>query len=391
MRGSATVGEAVDADAVAGRAGPPQMPHMTTSKHHDPIRMADRQLPPDAAGAVFETLESGSPAAEEIVEKFEATVAACCDRDHAVATTSPAAALQAGLVAVGVGDGDRVLTAPLASAATTTAIESAGATPVFADVDPETFTLDPEAAEAVLRRTDVDAMLATHLYGLPADMGSLADLADTYDLALVENVGGALGVTYRGEPTGSFGDVACVSFGPTRPVTTGRGGAVVADDDVAVRARQFVAAGHPARETAHPEQPFRMGALAAAVGRRQIDRLSSLVAARRTNATRLRRRLADTDLVTPFEPDYATHAYEQFAVRCRRRDEFGAHLSEFGIESTVYHPEGLDEASDDPVAADLSVADRAATEILSLPVHAALSEQEVATVGEAVTYFDSFV
>lgn len=360
---------------------------MTASKHFDRIRMADRQLPQAARESVLDVLESGSVAAGERVRAFESAVASFCDATSAVGTASGPTALHAALVAVGVEAGDRVLVPALGSTATASAVSSVGATPVVADVDPETYTLDPDAAERAVSDHDgaVDALVVTHRYGLPADMDALRALADDNDAALVEQVGGALGASYRGDPVGALGDVGCLSFSPTQPLTTGRGGMVLTDSEaLAARAREFVATARTGTQRdGPPGGQFRMDEIAAALGLQQLDRLPALVRARRNNATRLRRQLADTDLATPFEPGYAGHTYAQFVVRCRRRDALQEHLDEFGIGSWVPDPAPLDDQA--------PVATTAAEGVLSLPVHPGLSQREIDTVGEAVTYFDSFV
>jgi dTDP-4-amino-4,6-dideoxygalactose transaminase len=358
------------------------------SKHYAQIRLGAPGAPSAATAAVTDALDTGSVAATDQVRAFESAYASFCGADDAVATTSPAAAMQAALAAVGVGEGDRVLAPASAPTATATAIRAVGATRLVADIDPETYTLDPGAAEQRLRGDEsVDALVVTHRHGLAANLAPLRELAAEHGLALIEDVAGAHGARYRGEPVGGLGDVSCVSFAPGSPVTTGQGGMVLADSEGVIdRAHQYVATGRvetPTSERTASREQFRMGELAAALGRRQLDRLPGAIQARQQNATRLRRQLADTDLVTPFEPGYATHSYSRFVVRCERRDALKEHLDEFGIESTVPGAgPGRGRARD---------AAEAAEAVLALPVHSQLSRREIDTVGEAVTYFDSFV
>jgi dTDP-4-amino-4,6-dideoxygalactose transaminase len=354
---------------------------------------------PIAAPAIGETeqrrvrdvLESGRLAAGEEVAAFESAFAARCGVGHGVATANGTAALHTALHALGVGDGDRVVTTPFSFVATANAIRMCGAEPVFADVDPETLNLDPDAVEAALTRRDVAAVLVVHLFGQPARMDRFEALADEHDCLLLEDAAQAHGAAFDGRPVGSFGDAATFSFYPTKNITTGEGGMVVTDDpDVAERAARFVDHGRTEGYT-HESlgYNYRMTDMAAAIGCAQLEKLPELTAARRANARRLTAALGETQLTPPVETDPARHVYHQYTVRCAHRDALREHLAERGVDSGIYYPVPIHEQpAYDGFEADAPVAERAAEEVLSVPVHPGLSASELETVTGALRAYE---
>ena len=352
------------------------------------IPIADPDVGDAELDRIREVLDSGHLADGPVVREFESAFADYCGAEHAVAMANGTAALHAALVALGIGEGDTVLTTPLSFVASANAVRLAGATPVFADVDPETFTLDPSSVEDVLQERDVDAVLPVHLYGLSADLGRIGDLADEYDCALLEDCAQAHGATYRGRRVGSVGDAGAFSFYPTKNMTTGEGGVVVTDrDDVAARLRRFVNHGRDGSgrhvEVGHN---FRMPSVAAAVGREQLEKLPTYTRKRREHAARLTEGLDDVPGVeTPAEPPERRHVYHQYTVRAADRDALQAHLSDAGVGTGVYYSRPIhEEPAYDDVAHDAPAAERAADEVLSLPVHPSLSDEQVDTVVEEV-------
>jgi dTDP-4-amino-4,6-dideoxygalactose transaminase len=336
---------------------------------------------------VASVIESGRLAAGDTVSAFEAAFAEFCDTAHAVATSNGTTALHAALQALDIGPGDRVVTTPLSFVASANAVRHVGAEPVFADVDPETYNLDPHAVESVVRDHDVDAILAVHLYGLPAAMDHLQDIADQHDLALIEDAAQAHGARHRGRPAGSIGDVGCFSFYPTKNMTTGEGGAIVTDrDDVRDRAARFVDHGRDETDR-HVEvgHNFRMTNLAAAIGMVQLERLPGFNRARRAHAQRLTEAFDGTRIVPPVEPSERRHVYHQYTVRVPDRESLRERLTAAGIDTGVYYPRPIhDEAAYSDVEAASPVASRASEEVLSLPVHPGLSSDDVDAIGRTV-------
>ena len=352
------------------------------------IPIANPQLDDAEKRRVEAVIDDGMIADGPEVRTFEAEFAQMCAADHGVATSNGTTALHAALHAVGIGPGDRVLTTPFSFAATANAIRLVGAEPVFADVDPETFNLDPYAVEEVLRRdTDIDGLLPVHLYGLPAAMDHLLDLAETHDLAVVEDAAQAHGATFEGQPVGSFGDAACFSFYPTKNMTTGEGGMITTDrEDVAERASRFIDHGQDGRyEHVEVGHNFRLTSIAAAMGRAQLAKLPDFTRARRANARMLTDALQESDVVTPIEPDGRRHVYHQYTVRSDDRDGLAAHLESRGVGSKVYYPRAIHEQ---PVYRDLEasapVAERLADQVLSVPAHPGVSESDIETIAEAI-------
>ncbi|WP_267161538.1 DegT/DnrJ/EryC1/StrS family aminotransferase [Halovenus salina] len=341
---------------------------------------------------VLEVLESGMLADGPVVREFEDEFAAYCDAEHAVATSNGTTALHAAMEALGLGKGDRVVTTPFSFVASANAVQFTGAEPVFADINPETYNLDPDAVEETIQEHngDVDAIMAVHLYGLPADVTRLAELAEEYDAYLIEDTAQAHGATVDGERVGSIGDVGCFSFYPTKNMTTGEGGMIVTDDvEIADAAAQFVNHGRTAKYGhAAVGHNFRMTSIAGALGLAQLDRLPDFTEARRTNAEQLTAGLADSWVTPPIEPDGRTHVYHQYTIRCEDRDGLQTHLDEHGIGSGVYYPQCIHEQ---PAYSEMSVeapvAERAAEEVLSLPVHPNVRDADTQRIIEVITNY----
>ena len=343
---------------------------------------------------VAEVLESGMLADGPVVREFESEFAAYCGADYAVAAANGTTALHAAIEALKLGEGDRILTTPFSFIASANAIRLAGAEPVFADIDPETYTLDPEAVEAVIQEYngDIDAILAVHLYGLPAAMDRLTTIASEYDAYLIEDAAQAHGAAVDGDRVGTIGDVGCFSFYPTKNMTTGEGGMIVTDDEeIAERAGRFINHGRT-EKYGHAEvgHNFRMTSMAGALGRAQLEKLPAFIERRRENATQLTEGLADTWVETPTEPDGHKHVYHQYTIRCQNREGLKAHLDEHDIGYGVYYPRCIhDQPAYSEVSTAAPVAERAAEEVLSLPVHPTVSDADIERIIKVVTENES--
>ncbi len=326
------------------------------------------------------------------VRKFEREFADYCGVEHGVGTANGTTALHAALEALDIGEGDTVLTTPFSFIATANAIRLAGAEPVFADIDPETYNIDPEAARKIATEQDIDAIVPVHLYGLPAEMDSLCKLATELDVPIIEDAAQAHGATYNGDCVGSFGDVACFSFYPTKNMTTGEGGMIVTDrEDVDTSLRQFVNHGRTETyEHATVGHNFRMTSIAAAIGRVQLERLPNFIEKRQANAVRLTDGLESTSLTMPTEPDHTTHAYHQYTVRSDNRDDLKTHLSEHGIGSGIYYPTCIhNQKAYNEVETTAPHAETAADTVLSLPIHPTVSTENVDHMIDVIIDYDS--
>ena len=334
--------------------------------------------------AVLAVLRSGQIAQGARVAELEARFAAFVGTKHAVASTSGTASLHLNLLALGIGPGDEVITSPFTFIASANAILYVGATPVFADIHPCCYNLDPRAVEAKLTpRTK--ALLPVHLYGNPANMPALMEIAQRHGLAMVEDAAQAHGAAIEGRRVGSFGS-GNFSFYPTKNMTSVEGGMLTTDDDwLADRAQKFRNHGQTDRYR-HELLGYnlRMSDIHAAVGLAQFDRLAAYTEARQRNARYLDEGLRGVVETPHVRPGY-THVYHQYTVRIPdgRRDAVAAALRERGVGTGVHYPTPVHQQ---PIYLErgyrdsLPEAERAAREVLCLPVHPALSEADLETI-----------
>lgn len=338
-------------------------------------------------------LDSGQLSRGSPTQAFEAEFASFCDVDHGIATANGTAALHAALVALGLGEGDRIVTSPFSFVASANAIRLCGATPVFADIDPETFNLDPDAVREVVEREPIDAILVVHAYGLSADLGPLVELAEKEAIPLIEDAAEAHGAEYNDQPVGSIGDVGCFSFYATKNMTTGEGGMIVTDrDDVARNAARFVNHGRDGGgrcvDVGHNLQ---ISDLTGAMGRAQLEKLPEFNAQRRSNADHFTNAFSDIVAIDPpVEPEWARHVYYVYTIRCDDRDGLRRHLERNDIQSGIYwSPPINDEPLYQSTDCSVPVTERAADEVLSLPIHTRLSTNDLETIVSTVLdYFD---
>jgi dTDP-4-amino-4,6-dideoxygalactose transaminase len=343
---------------------------------------------------VLEVLRSGRLAQGPMVERFEAAVAEVVGCRHAIAVHNGTSALMVALLAHGIGPGDEVVTSPFTFVATLNAILHAGATPVFADIG-EDFNVEPDLVEAAIGPS-TRAVLPVHLYGQMADMERIADAIGGRDVVIVEDAAQALGASRDGRAAGAVG-TGCFSFYATKNVTTGEGGVLTTDDDqIASSLRVFRNQGQHARYAyERPGFNLRMTELQAAVGVAQMSRLPDIVEARRDHARALSEGLQGIDgLVLPIEDPGAVHVFHQYTVRVTEearlgRDELAGRLEAEGVGCGVYYPRPVydypcfrrDPRVGDPITPN---AERAAAQVLSLPVHPGLTEGDLGRVVDAI-------
>ncbi|MET0998863.1 MAG: DegT/DnrJ/EryC1/StrS family aminotransferase [Marmoricola sp.] len=337
----------------------------------------------EETAAVLRVLRSGRLVQGQEVAAFEEEFSALVGGRTCVAVNSGTSALHLGLLAAGIGPGDEVVVPSFTFAATANAVAMTGATPVFADIDPDTFCLDPDAvAAAVTSRTA--AVIPVHLYGHPAPWDGLSGVAERHGLLLLEDAAQAHAATYDGTSVGALGDLAAFSFYATKNMTTGEGGMVSCrDEDTARRVRLLRNQGMEQRyrnEIAGLNN--RMTDLAAAMGRVQLGRLAGWNEDRRAVAAAYDEQLVG--VVTPFVAPKAQPVWHQYTVRATDRDALAARLDERGIDSAVYYPVPTHRLPAYDLDLDLPETERATREVLSLPIHPGLTDQEVARVVAAV-------
>ena len=345
--------------------------------------------------AVHRVLASGQLAQGENVAAFEQRFAEVCHVREAVAVSSGTAALHLALLAHGIGPGDEVITTAFSFAATANVILLVGATPVFVDIEPDTYTLDPAlVGAAITPRTK--AIMPVHLYGHPANMKRLMALAEAYNLVIIEDACQAHAASIDGKPVGSFG-TGCFSFYATKNITTGEGGMVTTNDpEIAERVRLLRSHGQKERYS-HVALGYnqRMTEIQAALGLVQVEKLERFTEQRIANAAFLTKHLRDS-VQTPMTRLGYRHVYHQYTIRVpEHRDKWVAHLRTRGVGTAVHYPlpihqqpfyrEKKDEfkfLSVGKMMRDirLPVTEMAAKQVLSLPVHPALSAEDLTTI-----------
>jgi dTDP-4-amino-4,6-dideoxygalactose transaminase len=324
-------------------------------------------------------------------EAFERELASACGAGDAVGVASGTEAIQLALTAVGVGAGDDVVTSPLTAAFTGLAILAAGARPVFADVEPDTLNVAPDAVvRAITPRTK--ALLPVHLYGHPADLDPLREIARARGCPLVEDACQAHGARYKGRVVGALSGIGALSFYPTKNLgALGDGGAVLVNDpDLAARLRRLRNGGQTDRyHHAEPGINSRLDEMQAAILRVGLRHLEAANARRRELAALYRSELAGAEgLGLPGEQPYARSNHHLFVVRHPRRDQVMAALKERGIGTLIHYPVPLHLqgafASSGGRRGDFPVAEKAAGEIFSLPLYPEMTDAQAHAVAAAV-------
>ncbi len=342
----------------------------------------------EVRAAVERVLSSGWFILGPEVEQFEAAFATASGAGHAVGVGNGTDALALILRALDIGSGDEVITTPLSAAYSTMAILMAGATPVFADIDPERHTIAPSAVDAaVTSRTR--AILPVHLYGQPAEMAALNAIATRHGLAVVEDCCQAHLATCAGTPVGTMGVAGAFSFYPTKNLgALGDGGAVVTNDSaLAARIARLRNGGQSSRyRHEEPGINSRLDELQAAILRVRLGHLHGWTARRRAIAARYRRAIGDR--VAVLREFDAGHVYHLFVVRSQQRAALQTHLRSRGIETLVHYPVAIPDQPAFASAHDTCpAAATACAEVLSLPMHPALSDADVAAVCTAIADF----
>ena len=325
---------------------------------------------------------------------LEEEIAKLCGVAHGVGLASGTDALILALRACGVQPGDEVLLPPFTFVATGSAVSALGAKPIFADIRPDTYNLDPtELERRVTPRTR--AIVVVHLYGLAADMDPIMAFAKSRKIAVIEDNAQAIGASYKGRRTGSLGDAACVSFYPTKNLGAyGDAGMVVTNaPELAARIRTLRNHGQSEKyRSTEPGWNSRLDEIQAAVLRVKLRHLSAWQRARQTHAVEYNRLLSQIPgVMPPLAPEGFDHVYHQYTIRIEPRDALQKFLSERKIGSTVYYPYPLHlqplYASLGHKSGDFPHSERAAQEVLSLPMYPELRNGQIARVVDAIAEF----
>jgi len=338
--------------------------------------------------AVMQVMESGFLAQGPRTALFEERFAALCGVKHAIAVANGTCAIQVALLANGVGPGDEVITTPFTFMATANAILVTGAKPVFVDIDDRTFNINPELIEgAITPRTK--AIMPVHLYGQVCDMDTIMASTEKHGLRLIEDACKSVMASYKGKYAGSFG-TGTFSFYATKNLMTGEGGMITTNDDEVAEKSRLIRS-HGMKQRYYHDTigyNFRMMDLQAAIGLAQLERLEEMTARRRFNAAYLNQHIES--VITPKVQEGCEHVWHQYTVRVnsgRKRDDAIRQLNEAGIDVGVYYPVPVHKQRSLAGVIEevpMPVAERMATEVLSLPVHPLLSEEELATIATEV-------
>lgn len=325
------------------------------------------------------------------VRDFESRFAGFVGSKYGVAVNSGTAALHLALLAAGVGPGDEVIVPPFTFVATATVVLLVGARPVFADIDPETYNIDPENVKRLISpRTK--AIIPVHLYGLPAEMDVLMEIAREHNIVVIEDAAQAHGASYKGRMVGSIGDMGCFSFYATKNMTTGEGGMITTNNrEYWERLRMLRSHGQVKGYDPHVlGYNYRMPEIEAAIGLVQLAKLPRFLEIRRRNAMMLNDLLSELKgLTLPYEPSGVRHSWYLYTISVdNNRDALRDGLNKLGIGASVYYETPVHLT---PLFYKMGfregmypVAENAARHVLSLPVHPGLNENDMVFIYESV-------
>lgn len=371
---------------------PPQIKLLDIAKEHE-------SLLPELLSACHRVITSGHMVLGPEVAALEQEVAALCGTEFAVGCASGSDALLLALMALNIGAGDEVIVPSFTFFATASAVWRLGATPVFADIDPQSFNITAESIESRLTPR-VRAIIPVHLYGQTADMKSIVELAQQRNLHVVEDLAQAIGARYADRPAGAWGDVGCLSFYPTKNLGGFGDGGMVTTRSAKLADRLNLLRGHGMRPRYyHAEVGInsRLDELQAAMLRVKLAHLPKLTELRQVNASRYQRLLQEAQLESflglPSTTDTARHVWNQFTIRVfdDKRDGLREYLASRGIGTEIYYPLPLHEqacfASLGYRRGSLPVTEKISHQVLSLPVHPLLSADEQAFVVDTIARF----
>jgi len=348
------------------------------------IHIAKPLLGKEEQRAVSEVLESGMIASGPKVALFEKQFAQYVGTKYAVATTSGTTALHLALLSLGIKKGDEVIIPSFSFIATANIILFCNAKPVFCDVDPRTFNIDTFKIENLI--TDkTRAIMPVHLYGQPANMKPIIEIAEKNGIYIIGDAAQAHGAKYENKMVGSFGNLECFSFYPTKNMTTGEGGMITTNnEDLVEKARSIQNHGRKKTKWGYEHgrlgYNYRMTDVAAAIGIEQLKKLPGFVKKRRKNAQLYDKNIYSVE--TPYVLDKTEHAYQQYTIKTKKRESLINKLKNNEIGYGIYYPKPLHfyDHLKQYAHDDLKNSEMLVQEVLSLPIHPALSEQDLATI-----------
>ncbi len=332
------------------------------------------------------------------VKAFEEEIASYCGTRFAIGVASGTDALHLTLLACGIKPGDEVITSPFTFIATAEAIARCGATLVFVDVEPKTYNIDPAQIKSKITEK-TRAILPVHLYGQPADMAFILDLASKYNLRVIEDCAQALGTEYKGKKVGSLGDAGCLSFFPSKALGAYGDGGMVVTSNPEISEEVNVLRNHGCKQKYYHFTPGfngRLDSLQAAILRVKLRHLDQWIEQRRHNSSVYAKLLADIEVTEPpYTAPYSHHIFNYYTIRLKNpkfnRDKLKEYLSAQGIATAIYYPLSLHlQEVYKPLgykSGDFPESERAQEEVLSLPMYPELSEEQIEKITQATRSF----
>jgi dTDP-4-amino-4,6-dideoxygalactose transaminase len=355
------------------------------------VNLSEMYMDDQIKKAVIEVLESGRFIKGEQLKKFEHEFAVFCSTKYAVGVSSGTAAILLSLMALGIGKEDEVIVPSHTFIATATPILFLGAKPVFADIDAETYTIAPKGIEECLNdRTK--AIMPVHLYGHPADMDQINNIAQDKGLYVIEDACQAHGAIYKGKMTGSLADIACFSFYPSKNMTVCGDGGMVMTNNEELAEKVSMLRDHGRKEKYIHEMVglnLRMSEISAAIGRQQLQHLSVWNEKRRHVAKLYNQLLSEIDkIATPVEKDWARHVYYMYVIRTNQRDKLAEYLKGNGISTGIHYPVPVHQQPImEAYSKSLPVTEKVVDEILSLPTYPQLMDTQIKFITDTIETF----
>lgn len=359
------------------------------------VNLTEMYVDDEIKNAAVAVLESRRYVKGEQAKQFEKEFASFSGAKYGIATNSGTSALHVAMLSVGIGKGDEVIVPSHTFIATASPLIHIGAKPVFAEINEKTYTIDPDdIRKKITEKTK--AIIPVHLYGQPASMDEIKEIADEHNLTIIEDACQAHGAEYNGKRTGSMGDIAAFSFFPSKNLTVaGDGGMIVTNnEEYAIKAAALRDQGRLAgKKYEHDYVGFnyRMSEILAAVGRIQLKHLPQWIEERRRVAKLYNELLEDADIILPFEDEHAKHVYHLYVIRHEKRDELKDYLKEKGIASGIHYPVPvhMQPAIKNNVKENytLPVTEKVAREVLSIPIYPGMEEEKTEYVAEEIKNF----
>jgi dTDP-4-amino-4,6-dideoxygalactose transaminase len=349
-----------------------------------------RSIKEEVNAAIADVLESSSFILGKHVAAFERDFAAYCQARYAIGVNSGTSALHLALLAAGIGPGDEVITVPFTFIATVATIGYTGARPVLVDIDPVSYTIAPEKIEAAITARS-KAIVPVHLYGQPADMDPILEIARRHNLAVIEDAAQAHGACYKGRRAGSLADIACFSFYPSKNLGAfGEGGAVVTNHPEFDRTIRMLRDWGSEKRYHHVLKGYnyRLEGIQGAILQIKLRKLDQWTAGRQAVAREYTRLLEGSSTIAPAVMPYGTHVFHAYALRTPERDRVHQFLQEKGIQAGIHYPipVHLLEAWQDLgyPKGSFPVSEQIAAEEISLPIYPELASEQIALVASAV-------